>query len=177
MKKVKTLIINAWSHEASKMIENSAVRQEIIKHFLAEPYCRSNHNTSQIPENGRYKIKGDKNQFITIDVEDWNYITSEGNIYLLGEYRNELYAVDMRDRKALIGYTVGGTPEAWGTHRVTTVGDILDLLDSPMPTPVRWRDYINGSKSEVEKEIEKLLKPIDFGTYGDPTYTGWITKD
>jgi hypothetical protein len=177
MKKIKTLILNAWSHEASKIIEDPAVRQEIIKTFLAEPCCRSNHNTSQIPENGRYKIKGDEYQFFTIDIEDWNYITSEGNIYLLGEYRNELYVVDVRDRQALIGYTVGGTPEAWGTHRVVKVGDILDLLNSPITTPIRWRDYITGSKFTVEGEVKKLFKPVDFGTFGDPTYTGWITKD
>ena len=178
MNKIKTIIINAWSHEASKALENPTKSREIIEKFLAEPCCRSNHNTSEVPKNGRYKIKGDEYQFFTIDVEDWNYvITTEGDTYLLGEYRNALYAVDVRDKQALIGYTIGGTPSAWGTHRVAKVGDILDFLNNPMPTPIRWRDYITGSKSEVEKEIRKLFRPVNFGTFGDPTYTGWITKD
>lgn len=178
MNKIKTIIINAWSHEASKALENPTKSREIIEKFLAEPCCRSNHNTGELPKNDRYKLQGDEYQFFTIDVEDWNYmIAAEGDTYLLGKYQDVLYAVDVKDRKALIGYTVGGTPSAWGTHRVATVGDILDFLNNPMSTPIRWRDYIKGSKSEVEKEIRKLLRPINFGTFGDPTYTGWITKD
>lgn len=175
MEKIKTLIVNAWSHEASKMIENPAVRQEIIRTFLAAPCCRSNHSTGQIPENGRYTVAGNKFQFVTVDVMDWQYLT-QGD-FLLGQYRDELYVVNAGDRQALIGYTIGGSPSSWGNHIIAKVGDILDLLNSSMPTPVKWRDYITGSKREVEKEIIKLLKPIDFGTFGDPTYTGWITKD
>lgn len=177
MNKIKTLLINSWSYEASRMIEDPAVRQRIIKMFLNNDSCRSNHSTGQIPKNGRYKLQGDEFEFVTIDVMDWQYLTQGGYIFLLGQYKNELYTVSVADKQALIGYTIGGSPSSWGTHIVTKVEDILDLLNSPMPTPIRWRDYITGSKSSVEEEIRKLLKPIDFGTFGNPTYTGWVTRE